>query len=312
MKKHILLFSLLVSIIAALLPTTASALPTSGQRGLITWQKGGDVSAIQYGDIDSITYSRIGLDGKTYPNIVVQEVWKQDSIIFRVPIADVDTIALKAPDPVEEDDVFHIRDFHYPYVTNVTDLTVTFDASIPTDSLPRKGKVVISDRAYVEPFLHGFAGRVDTVITSGDAIRIVCTEVTLNDVFKELFIFGKVITTSEDSIPTRDWNDIINEQGNIPIYFGTKSFDIIRSGNNYVKLDVTPTITIDYIVQIRAFQKDVFKFVANNNLACTFDCNWHNSYAIDETVFPLDPLSLLSTKNCGRLINKIFKQTRFT
>lgn len=293
MKKHLLLFSLLVSFIAALLPTTASALPTSGQRGFITWQKSGGVNAIQYGDIDSITYSRVGLDGKTYPNVVVQVVWTQDSV-YRIPIADVDTIALKAPDPVENDNVFHIRDFHYPYVTDVTDLTVTFDASIPTDSLPRKGQVVISDRAYVEPFLHGFAGRVDTVLTSGDAVRIVCTEATLKDVFKELLIFGNIVATSEDSVLTRMSKRAINGQGDTTIYIDTKHFNLYSYNNSHISLDVTPTIKIKYNVHISLLQKDIFQFWADNTLKCDFDVNWNPSIPkpIDETVLMKKPLTV--------------------
>ena len=285
MKKHIILFSLLVSIIAALLPTTAQALPTSGQRGLITWKKSGEFNAIKYGEVDSITYSRVGLDGNTYPNVVVQVVWTQDSV-YRVPIADIDTIAFKTPNPVEKDNVFHIRDFHYPYVTDVTGLTVTFDASIPADSLPGEGQVVVSDRAYKEPFMHGFAGRVISIVRSDGVVRIVCESVTVQDIFDELIWFGTVVATSEDSDLTRN-RAIIDEQGDTTIYISPQDIDIINKDNTQVVLTVAPQIKIEYQVYVKLLEKPKLTFIVSNDSHCNLGVNWNKSVSVDEEIYPL-------------------------
>lgn len=308
MKKNLLFFSLLVSLLSVLSPMPAQAQQenahklTTSQRGVITWQKNGGVNAMLYDDLDSITFSRVGLDGKTYPNVVVQEIWKQDSV-YRIPIAEIDSVAFKAPNTVYNNNVFHIKDFHYPYVTEVTDLTVTFDAAIPTDSLPHVGQVVISDKAYEAPFIHGFSGRVISVENLDGSILIVCEEVALEDIFDQLFCFGKVITTSEDSTSLQTQNraiDIVDQEGYKTIPFGKKTINIINDGDNKISLDITPHITIDYLVYIGIGAKDRFKFVFNNIFECDFDFKTERSFNANKTQYLLvEPLSITILPQIG-------------
>ncbi len=284
MKKYSLFFSLLVSIIAAFTPMTAQA----QQPGYINWQNNGEVSAFLFSDVDSITFSKVDLDGTMHPNVVVQEVWKQGSA-HRIPITNIDSVTFKSPKPVYNDSVFHIRDFHYPYVIEVSESTVTFDASIPADSLPVIGQVIISERAYKEPFLHGFSGRVTNIVTSGNIVSIECEDVNLEDIFTSLLRFGKVVTANEDSTLTLMSDralDLVDEEGVKTIPFDTQSFDIIRLGNSHVSLDVTPEINLDYLVYIGIGAKDRFRFVANNTMVCDLGFYWDKSFDVDVDYYP--------------------------
>ena len=270
MKKQVVLFSLLVTVLTTMFPITALA----QQSGLINWQKNGDLNAFLYGDVDSITYSNIDLDGHVHTNVVVQEVWKQDSVVYRVPLANIDSVTFKAPTPVYNNGVFHFRDFHYPYVTEVTGLTVTLDASIPSDSLPVVGQVVVSDRAYEEPFIEGFAGRVINLIRSGNEVRIECEDVILEDIYDELLDFGKTVVISQNNesylrAPRRI--EYVNE-GEILWDLGTVSLELVsENDSNYLSLEVNPFIDIDYTVRISKKRGNLFRVIATDSLACQFN-----------------------------------------
>ena len=267
MKKQVVLFSLLVTMLTTLFPIAALA----QQSGLINWQKNGDLNAFLYGDVDSITYSKVDLDGRVHTNVVVQEVWKQDSVVYRMPLANIDSVTFKAPAPVYNNGVFHFRDFHYPYVTEVTGLTVTLDASIPSDSLPVVGQVVVSDRAYEAPFIEGFAGRVINLIRSGNEVRIECEDVILEDIYDELLDFGKTVVISQNNesnlrAPRRI--EYLNE-GEILWDLGTVSLELVsENDSNYLSLEINPFIDIDYTVRISKKRGNLFRVIATDSLVC--------------------------------------------
>ena len=299
MKKSRIIFSLLVTIIAATFTMSANA----QQRGLFNWQNNDDFNAFLFEDVDSITYSRVGLDGKTYPNVVVQEVWKQDSV-YRIPINTIDSVSFKAPKPVFKQDIFHIRDFHYPYVTEVTDSTVTFNISIPSDSLPDVEQIVVSDRMYEEPFMHGFAGRVIRKVTSGDVICIECETVGLEDIFDELVYVGKVITYNEDEDSTI--SRLINyEGGAISIPYGNFSFDVCKVGSSKVSLDVKPKLTMDIVIHynLLSSSNNQFKFILNGDLDCNIGYNWSRTTSTNIVYYPLEPLRVYLPYGVNAYVN---------
>lgn len=280
MKKSRIIFSLLVTIIAALSAMTASA----QQRALLNWQNGEPYNSFLYNDVDSITYSRVGLDNRTYPNVVVQEVWKRDSV-YRIPINSIDSVTLKAPKTEFNDSIFHIRDFHYPYVLEVTDSTISFDASIPVDSLPALRQIVVSDRVYQEPFMRGFSGRVTSIVRSGNLIRIEFEKDELKDIFKTLYYIGKAVTSSEDSVLTRMKRgiiDIIDEQDVVPIPYHIRPFNISKNGST-LSVNIDPKMTIEYLIYIGIGEKDRFRCVFDNTWNCTFGFDWDfdKSFSLD-------------------------------
>ena len=161
MKKHIVLFSLLVAIFGNVFPITAFGQQDDNQYAIFNWRNDGDFNAFLNYDVDSITYSKIDLNGRRHSK------------------------------------------FHFPYVIEATETTVTFDASIPSDSLPSVGQVVVSDIAYEEPFVNGFAGRVTRIVRTEGVVIIECEEVSIEDIYDELICVGKVVTYNDSSSTPR-------------------------------------------------------------------------------------------------------------
>ena len=291
MKKHIILFSLLVTLFTTMFPTTALAQQPDNQYAMLYWQNNGEFNAFLNDDVDSITYSKVDLNGRRHPNVVVQEIWTSDSV-YRIPLTTIDSVTFNVPDPVFKEDIFHITEFHFPYVTDVTETAVTFDASIPSDSLPSVGQVVISDIAYEEPFVNGFAGRVTRIVATGGTVRIECEEVTIEDIYNELVCVGKVVTYNDNSPTTRAPRRLINEQGEIPISFGSFSLDLYNKGSEQVTLNVSPKITLDYVIRYKLFDNanNRFKFIVKKELDCDFNYNWEKSIDVDTVIFPSDAL----------------------
>lgn len=265
----------MASLLIALLPMAALGQLPAGQTGLINWCKDGNITPFLYSEVDSITYSKVDLNGLAHPNAVVQVVWTPDSV-YRIPIVEIDSISFKAPDPVYNNSVFHIRDFHFPYVTHVTDLTVTFNASIPADSLPYVGQVVVSDRAYEEPFEEGFAGRVTNIVTTGNTVLVECEEVSVEDIYDDLLAFGRTVVTNQtpaEAPMSRTPRRIEYENEGVIYYdLGELTLDLYsENDSNYMRLAAEPSISIDYTIRINKKLGNVFKVVAHNTLKGSFE-----------------------------------------
>jgi len=285
MKQRILLFSLLVTLFTTLFPTTAFAQEPDSQYAIFTWRNDGDFNAFLNCDVDSIRYSKFDLNGRKHPNVVVQEVWTHDSV-YRIPLTAIDSVTFSAPEPVMKDDVFHITEFHFPYVTDATALIVTFNESIPADSLPCVGQVVVSDIACVEPFENGFAGRVTRIVRAGGTVRIECEEVTIEDIYDELVCVGKSVSYIEDETPAGAPKRIIVDMDGVKTFpLKTKTIELISSEDNgesgYVNLNVTPEITLKYEIYYNSWNKkdNKFKCTVSPALGCNFDFNWKKTFS---------------------------------
>ena len=293
MKKHIVLFSLLVAIFGNVFPITAFGQQDDNQYAIFNWRNDGDFNAFLNYDVDSITYSKIDLNGRRHSNVVVQEIWTPDSL-YRIPLAAIDSITFRAPEPILKEGIFHITLFHFPYVIEATETTVTFDASIPSDSLPSVGQVVVSDIAYDEPFVNGFAGRVTRIVRTEGVVIIECEEVSIEDIYDELICVGKVVTYNDSSSTPRAPRRFINEQGEQTIPFGTFSLNLFEDDSNEVTLDVSPKITFEYAIRYKLFDSvnNRFRFVIKKELDCDFDWKWEESFEVDTVVYPHESLKI--------------------
>ena len=194
--RQIRYISLLLALLSFLdiMPVTAQQ---QSQYALYNYRNDGDFNAWLNIDIDSITYSNVGLNGIEYNCPVVQEVWTPDSC-YRIPLEVIDSISFNAPKPEFKDGIFHITEDHLPYAIGVDDLTATFNADIPSSMLPQVGQVVISD-VYDEPFEEGFAGRVLNVVRADGETRIECEDVNITDIFSKLVLVGKGVSVSDEA-----------------------------------------------------------------------------------------------------------------
>jgi hypothetical protein len=106
--KHIIIFfNVLVLLISALFPMTSHAQSSDNQRAIYIFRNDGDFNAFLNMDVDSITYSKVDLNGFEHSTVVVKEIWTPDSL-YRIPLAAIDSINFSAPDPVFKSDLFHI------------------------------------------------------------------------------------------------------------------------------------------------------------------------------------------------------------
>ena len=293
MKKHIVFFSLLVAIFGNVFPITAFGQQDDNQYAIFNWRNDGDFNAFLNYDVDSITYSKIDLNGRRHSNVVVQEIWTPDSL-YRIPLAAIDSITFRAPEPILKEGIFHITLFHFPYVIEATETTVTFDASIPSDSLPSVGQVVVSDIAYEAPFVNGFAGRVTRIVRTEGVVIIECEEVSIEDIYDELICVGKVVTYNDSSSTPRAPRRFINEQGEQTIPFGTFSLNLFEDDSNEVTLDVSPKLTFEYVIRYKLFDSanNRFRFVIKKELDCDFDWKWEESFEVDTVVYPHESLKI--------------------
>ena len=199
--------------------------PTQAQQrqyAIYNYRVDGGINAFINADIDSITYSNIGLDSMVYDNVVVQEIWTVDGV-HRIPLEEVDSIAFQTPEPKLRENVFHITEQHLPYTVSTDSLHIRFLSSIPFLLTPQVGQVIISDTDET-PFEDGFAGRVTSVAASEDGILVSCEPVELYDIFERLLIAKKAVsqTDQEANAPrkarraedNRHWWDIYEDDGN--------------------------------------------------------------------------------------------------
>jgi len=282
MKKSIIIFSLLVSLVVSLLPNTALAQQSIDKNAIYIYRNDGDFNAFLNCDVNDITYSKIDLDGQRHNRVVVQEVHTPDSV-YRIPVAAIDSVVFGAPKPVFKSDVFHLTAEHLPYVLELTESSVTFEASIPESLLPSEGLVVVSD-IDDEPLDNGFAGRVINIDKQADVVRIDCESVELSDVYEMLVIVGKTIGYTDSESPSGAPRRIhVDSEGVLtytisPIEYPFTSYE---EGNEsgHAKLTLSPSLEMNYAICYNVKgRENRFKCVVSPILDCDFDFNWQKTF----------------------------------
>ena len=280
-----------ISLIIALLSVLGlAAQQQQSQYALYNYRNDGDFNAWLNIDVDSITYSNIGLDSVEYDNIVTQEVWTPDSC-YRIPIEVIDSIGFRAPKPEYRPNVYHIRRWHLPYIVKKEGLVLYLSCSIPNDSLPSVGQVIISD-VFEEPIQYGFSGRVLSIQAEvdDDNYVITCEAVTLEDVFSRLLLVGRTYTVCDDApdLPTRwkvagdgagggggtSWNDddwdgtfpitLGKIKKNIPNVLGWVSNKMETDDNTLGSMTIEPKFEISYILDVHPFRHSYVKLLFEN------------------------------------------------
>lgn len=215
------------------------------QNAIYNYRIDGGINAFINDDIDSITYSNIGLDSIEYDNIVVQEIWTAYGV-HRFALEEVDSIAFQTPEPKLRDNIFFITEEHLPYTIRTDSLHITFLPTIPFFMAPQVGQVVISDIDEA-PFEDGFAGRVTSIKSNQDSVLVTCEAVNLCDIFERLLIAKKVVSQTEDEVAgapqkvlkaseKRHWWDIYEDEGDgqftIPFDLSASAFNGMFSANS--------------------------------------------------------------------------------
>lgn len=212
MRRIFIIFAALVSVIA-------SFAQSQGGDILYVYRNDGAFDAFYYSDIDSITYSNQGVDGYSYDDIVVQEVWTADSL-YRIPLAAIDSIGFAAPPTIVNKDVFVFTAEHTPYLSETSTLAFTMSLSTPADMRPVKGNIVVCDIDCMA-FPDGIMARVVKITETAQGYRYECEKAGLDEVYDQVVAYYEV--KNEEPVQSRsrassdDPETILNnELWNIP------------------------------------------------------------------------------------------------
>ena len=261
---------------------------------IYNYRNDGNFNAWLNVNVDSITYSKIGIDNIEYNAIVTQEVWTPDSC-YRIPIAVIDSIGFRAPEPVLREGIFYLRDYHAEHTAEIDSLTLYFDKSILRDSLPSVGQVVLHG-VNTHPYEVGFAGKVKSIKEEAGQIVVDCEMICVADVYKRLVLAGRAITEIDDEsgaqskglndnsrIGDEPWlkyedNDVIIKN------LGDIHFNIL-DGLFFVN-SIKPTLRVDYCVYVDEVFYDMSATIrlTHTDLEYGIDLNLNKLLAIDDTV----------------------------
>lgn len=278
MKRSLYLLCMFCLAIAMAAPQRVSA-QEARQYAVFNYRNDGRFNAFLNHDIDSITFSCIDTLGIEHDDVVVQEVWTTDSL-FRIPLDAIDSLAFRAPAPKMRDNIFYLRDYHADNSTGTDSLTIFFTTAIDNDSLPAVGQVVVNVTEKT-PFEDGFAGRVTAVNHLGDRIEVVCSQITICDVFERLVTAGVAVSDVDEYKVKRRasrrkgyWDELEKTEVlrgiEVP---GEWSVPIL---NFYTMKSTNPMVECRYFVLVNPWDYyiDADLYIHHNDLSQTITFDW--------------------------------------
>lgn len=145
--------------------------------------------------VDSMTVSKVDLDGIEHDDFVTQQVWMNDTV-FKYALADIDSVSFVTPSTIYQPGVVKLEDGLENYVVSHDSLTIIFRTDTPSDLLPRKQDKLVYLRQ-TDLFPTGFAGEVVEIVKENGNYKVDCTLTSLSDIFVRYY------STSNDKVQTR-------------------------------------------------------------------------------------------------------------
>lgn len=235
---------------------------SNSNRTLYVYRNDGCFNAFYYSEIDSMQCSVIDTMGIKHENYVIQEIYTVDSL-YRIPLTAIDSISFVTPKTKYRSNVQIINDSWLNYVISVDNLKIILNKSIPSNLIPVIGQVLVSETR-LNPFENGFAGRVSKINREEDGIIILCTDVTLKDIYKTFVYKGRSKSYTNVS-ETREKKQE-NRSEIETIYFDIPHNLSFSLGP--LSLNVSPTIALDYIICINDDQTYI-----DNRITHYYDCS---------------------------------------
>lgn len=165
------------------------------QRSFRVHKSDGNMQSFFYSSLDSITFSKTDLNGVSHDNVVVQEFHTTDSV-YRIPLADIDSVAFTVPPTVYKPDAVKIEGQLRQYVVRADSLTLWLQGNTPENIIPKNGSNIVTlECDDVLPY--GFVGKVRNVEKDGDCIKVDCAQASLFDVFEKVYIEVDAATGTE-------------------------------------------------------------------------------------------------------------------
>ena len=145
--------------------------------------------------VDSMTVSKVDLEGIGHEDFVTQQVWMNDTV-FNYALADIDSVSFVTPTTIYQPGVVKMEDGLENYVLSHDSLTIIFRTDTPSDLLPRKQDKLVYLRQ-TDLFPTGFAGEVVEIVKENGNYKVDCTLTSLSDIFVRYY------STSNDNVQTR-------------------------------------------------------------------------------------------------------------
>ena len=287
-------------IIAVIMSAAASFAQEQADNVMYVYRNDGGFEAFYYSEVDSMTYSNLGVDGYSYDDIVTQEVWTEDSL-YRIPLAAIDSIGFSTPPAIINKDVFVFTSEHDPYLFDTGTLAFTMKASTPKDMRPSKGSIVVADISCMA-FQYGIMARVISITETEQGYRYECEQAGLDDVYDQLVCYydGKT-----DETPAARANDVEDETVRIDLW--EKSFEKTwketdTSGEDRTDININAQDAGYLTMKVcKLFTKDCYaNFCLHNDFESSFTL-----HAETEKEFRPAPRELF-TANMGRIRTPVY------
>ncbi len=239
----------IINIVTALIVVAISAISSLAQEpAMYIYRNDGRMNAFLMNRVDSMSYSKIGIDGVEYAVPVVQEIWTKDSL-YRIPISAIDSIGYQTPEPIFKDNIFFIDETNVGKVVDVdfNTLTITFRSGTPSSQLPTKGQIIFCD-LNEEPFPMGFAGRVTKVSSTASGKTYTCDVASPEEVYDRLLVVGHI---GADGTHNSSAKLKSNTKGH-----NEATYDINVSLLKPLYVKGKGTVAIDYTIDLNVFNDD--------------------------------------------------------
>lgn len=150
------------------------------------YRNDGDFNAFFHEEINSITYSTIGVKGTNFENIATQVVTTADKVYY-IPLAAIESIRFDAPETIINNKVFPLTANHNNYIIYSNDEEFCMHSSAPKSLQPAVGSIVVCSYDCMS-FPNGYLGRVDKIETDNIGYHYYCSQATYDDVFDQIVI----------------------------------------------------------------------------------------------------------------------------
>ena len=154
------------------------------------YRNDGYLHAFLRDEVQSIDYSNYGSDNICYDEIVTQVINTVDSI-YMIPLTAIDSVGFVTPETKYKQDVIKLEGDILNYVISQNSLSIFFETETPTNILPHVGDKLIT-MEMTDLFPIGFAGEVKEVRHFDDKIEIVCTTVSLLDIYDQYYGYSEL------------------------------------------------------------------------------------------------------------------------
>lgn len=187
----------LLALLAACCSLSVFAQPAVLEDALYVYRNDSCFNAFLRADIDSITYSSVGVDGRQYDDCVTQLIHTADSV-YRIPLSVIDSISFTRAATILSSDVFALTADHVPYLLKADTASFVMQLGTPSDRMPKLGNVAVSTYDCTS-FPNGIMARVTEIRRTSEGFEFVCTKASLDDVYSQIAVMADAYVPADET-----------------------------------------------------------------------------------------------------------------